>query len=405
MGKSKDYPDATDYSNPEIRLIGNDANKLQKNYKLLDIAQSIYDQFTVDLGGQSITSQDITNWNTAYGWGDWSTQGFALDSGVMHLDGVETATGFKTFSAGLGTDNSGGTARFGYGAAMSAPTGDKQAYTSVGNYSGASQTTSINWTAIGYSSGHNNIDGTNWTSIGDISGNNNVHGSFWVANGYAAGSVLSVSGSPATSFDNSVYVGANTTVSANGVTNENVFGYYAGGLGSNSISLGNSNITKLGIGGTEMFYSPLLSGNAGTAGYVLTSNGASVAPSWQPMSGSGTGAEYTATFSGLTNITSIQSHTAEYIKTGKVIKVHMSVYAIVAASGLCKYTITLPTADVPKYWDDPVGSVTVVEAADTAWALGSITMISNTQAEVSWIATSTGVGGSTMSVDFMYVIN
>jgi len=423
MGKSKDYPDATDYSNPEIRLIGNDVNKLQKNYKLSSVVQSIYDQFTVDLGGQSVTSQDITNWNTAYGWGDWSTQGFATQtwvqsqnvsifnndagylvaadiSDVMHLSGTETATGQKIFSGGISSSNTFKT-RFGFGAANSSI---DSAYYAMGGYAM-----------------YSNIDGQNIMASGNNAGYYNIHGNNWLVYGVNGALHLSDGLTQATDFNDSIYIGNATRVSSNGVLNEIVIGNSAIGEGSNTIKLGNNSI--IGVYSSGFFYSSNTTANKIPSGTILQRPSAPLngmirynadnnyfegyqSGAWVEFStGGGTGAEYAPTFSTLTNISSIQSFTAEYIKTGKVIKVHLSVYAIVSAAGLCKYTITLPTADIPKYWDDPVGSVTVIEAADTAWALGSITMISNTQATVSWIATSTGVGGSTMSVDFMYVIN
>ena len=54
---------------------------------------------------------------------------------------------------------------------------------------------------------------------------------------------------PTTSADNSTYVGALTKASGNGVTNENVFGYNATGIGSNTVCIGSSAITKCQVYG------------------------------------------------------------------------------------------------------------------------------------------------------------
>ena len=71
----------------------------------------------------------------------------------------------------------------------------------------------------------------------------------------------------ATIYNNSNYIGASTKVSANGVTNENVFGHNATGNGSNSMTLGDDNITKtvlkgnVGIGTTAPAEKLVVNGN------------------------------------------------------------------------------------------------------------------------------------------------
>ena len=73
----------------------------------------------------------------------------------------------------------------------------------------------------------------------------------------AAGKYLADGYSHSETVGQSVYVGANTKCSADGVTNENVFGYSTTGNGSNSVTLGNNGITKtilkgkVGIGTTS----------------------------------------------------------------------------------------------------------------------------------------------------------
>ena len=47
-------------------------------------------------------TDNSTNWNTAYGWGDHSLAGYAVDSGVVHITGTETITGAKTFVSSSG---------------------------------------------------------------------------------------------------------------------------------------------------------------------------------------------------------------------------------------------------------------------------------------------------------------
>lgn len=50
----------------------------------------------------SITSGDISDWNTAFGWGNHASAGYATDSLVVHLSGTETITGQKIFTGGVG---------------------------------------------------------------------------------------------------------------------------------------------------------------------------------------------------------------------------------------------------------------------------------------------------------------
>jgi hypothetical protein len=69
------------------------------------------------------------------------------------------------------------------------------------------------------------------------------------ATGTSAQRYLADGTTPTTSADNSTYVGALTKASANGVTNENVFGYNATGIGSNTVCIGSSAITKCQVYG------------------------------------------------------------------------------------------------------------------------------------------------------------
>ena len=55
------------------------------------------------------TTAKQTEWDTAYGWGNHASSGYAADSAVVHNTGDETIAGLKTFSTGvvLGRVNSG----------------------------------------------------------------------------------------------------------------------------------------------------------------------------------------------------------------------------------------------------------------------------------------------------------
>ncbi len=75
-------------------------------------------------------------------------------------------------------------------------------------------------------------------------------GSYNSAIGRDAQQYLANGSTAATIADNSVYIGANTKQSADSVTNENVFGYNAIGLGSNTVAIGDLNVTRTGLRGS-----------------------------------------------------------------------------------------------------------------------------------------------------------
>ena len=96
----------------------------------------------------------------------------------------------------------------------------------------SSMTSSYNASALGHSAA------TNMTSCNDLT-----------AIGANAARFLAGGSTPATAATNSVYLGSQTKLSADGVTNENVFGYNATGIGSNSCVIGSSAVTKCQIFG------------------------------------------------------------------------------------------------------------------------------------------------------------
>ena len=120
--------------------------------------------------------------------------------------------------------------------------------------------------AFGYYSLRNNISG--WLNVGigayaltQSLGDNNVGigssvlsgvylGNSNVGIGFEAGRYFNGGGSTEVSqLSNSIYIGAETRASANNVTNEIVIGYQSFGAGSNTVTIGNSNITKTILGG------------------------------------------------------------------------------------------------------------------------------------------------------------
>jgi hypothetical protein len=56
---------------------------------------------TFDTGYSLPTTASQSNWNTAYGWGNHASAGYAADSAVVHNTGTETVAGAKTFSTSV----------------------------------------------------------------------------------------------------------------------------------------------------------------------------------------------------------------------------------------------------------------------------------------------------------------
>src|SRR5690606_24102738 len=108
--------------------------------------------------------------------------------------------------------------------------------------------------------------GSFWTAIGTQAGMHNT-ASESVSIGFKTAENLADGTSPATSFANSVHIGSRAKVSANGVTNEIAIGYNVIGKGSNTVVIGNDDITETYLKG-EVHAS--ITGNAATATKLAT---------------------------------------------------------------------------------------------------------------------------------------
>jgi hypothetical protein len=99
-----------------------------------------------------------------------------------------------------------------------------------------------------YALGLNKIGSYN--SAGGYAALYSLTGSYVTAWGYQAGRYIADGSTANATTSNSVYVGANTRASADGVSNELVLGYAAIGLGSNTTCIGNSSTTAAKIWGS-----------------------------------------------------------------------------------------------------------------------------------------------------------
>jgi hypothetical protein len=136
--------------------------------------------------------------------------------------------------------------------------------------------------AFGGASQANGTSASNNTSFGYASLYSNEGGHNNVAIGADAGRYFSTS-TALTTVDNSVFIGYYTRASANGNTNEIVIGHNVLGNGSNSVTLGNTSITKtilrgnVGIGTTDPVHKLTVAG--GTLGLTRLVDGSTTSPS------------------------------------------------------------------------------------------------------------------------------
>jgi predicted TIM-barrel enzyme len=111
-----------------------------------------------------------------------------------------------------------------------------------GYYALRNNVTGSNNTANGSSSLYSNTFGINNIANGFQSLYSNTTGNNNVANGYQSGR-LTLDNSENEISNNSVFIGANTKAKSNNETNQIVIGHEAIGNGSNTVTIGNSNIT------------------------------------------------------------------------------------------------------------------------------------------------------------------
>jgi hypothetical protein len=146
--------------------------------------------------------------------------------------------------------------------------------TSIGYNNLPSMTSGSGNTSVGAESMLANVTGTENTSIGNQSlinttGNNNV-------------GVGKRSGQTITSGSQNTIIGTDADVSSATLTNATALGYGANVAASNTIQLGNSNVTNVKTSGTITAGAVTYPRVDGTAGQVLTANANGV-PTWQTI--------------------------------------------------------------------------------------------------------------------------
>ena len=120
--------------------------------------------------------------------------------------------------------------------------------TAIGTSALQSNTTGAHNTALGFSALQNNTTGAYNTALGRSTLLNITSGSLNIAIGLDAGRLIS-NGSNQTISNNSVFIGYDTRALADNQINQIVIGHQAIGLGSNSVVLGNTSITRTQLRG------------------------------------------------------------------------------------------------------------------------------------------------------------
>ena len=111
------------------------------------------------------------------------------------------------------------------------------------NTTGSHNVASGNNSLLSNTTGSYNVASGNNSLLSNSSGTNNV------ANGFQSGRYIANGTTANATSSNSVYLGADTKALASGDTNEIVIGYDATGIGSNTVTLGNSSIVTTALRG------------------------------------------------------------------------------------------------------------------------------------------------------------
>jgi hypothetical protein len=207
------------------------ANNTALGYKALSNAIGGNDNTAI--GADALSGRGLA---TANGWRNTAIGVAALKDGGGGADNV--AIGFNTLANTTGGQNT--------GVGMYALLNNSSATSNVavGAYAQISTTLGANNTSIGTNSMFYNTSGTQNTAIGVSAIERNILGSNNTVLGFSAGQLIA-DNTVNSNVNNSVLIGASTKTLALNSDNEVVIGYNAVGNGSNTIQLGNSNVTLI----------------------------------------------------------------------------------------------------------------------------------------------------------------
>jgi len=205
-----------------------------------------------------------------------------MNAGLSNTTGNNNS--FVGMNAGLFNTTGNNNSFVGVNAGYSNTTGNNNSF--VGVHAGLSNTTGNNNSFVGVNAGYSNTTGNNNSFVGMNAGLFNTTGIQNSFVGVNAGRYTSDGVTDLTISNNSCFFGMNTKGTQN-ATNENVFGFNATGNGSNTVTIGDFNITNTYLRG-------VISTNSTTPSTSPTT-GASVIPGGQGIGGN----QYVGGFSSL----------------------------------------------------------------------------------------------------------
>jgi len=202
----------------------------------------------LQVGGSIKATQDSTINSISIGLGN-SSISTNTRVGVTTLNAITTG-GFNTaigFDSQRFTTTGGSNTSLGYYAARQNQGGGSN--TAIGRSALQDNQSGNENTALGNNAAFSNTSASFNSVIGSEALYNNTTGASNVAFGYRAGRYLTGGATVNTISNSSIFIGAETKANADNETNQIVIGHQAIGAGSNSVTLGNTSITKTIIAG------------------------------------------------------------------------------------------------------------------------------------------------------------
>lgn len=240
--------------------------------------------------GSSVIAQGFNAGSSSTTGSNWMAQGAYA--------GNSSTTGHGWIAQGRGAGKSNTTGNYwmaqGYNAASNNISGSN--WQAQGTYAGKNSTTGTGWMAQGSSAGKSNTTGHGWIAQGYNAGLNNTTGSYWMAQGYNAGRFTSTGN--LTVANSTIHIGYNSKSLSDNADNEIVIGANAIGNGSNTATIGGSNVTDTHASGNLHVPGGYCdsSDSKGVAGEVLTSTGTGT--TWEVRRGGMHVKDYGATGNG-----------------------------------------------------------------------------------------------------------
>lgn len=230
---------------PTLQLLDSAGNEA------LSFRPGIASAKNIGLGAAALSSMTSGLYNVAIG----HSAAYGMTAGSYNI-----ICGYQA-NGGGGQDFQGSVA-IGHQAAYSAT--ESSGCVAVGFQAAYGLTTGISVVYIGYQAGYANQTASQVVAVGREALKNHTTGASTTAVGNNAGRSIADGSTSLVSATNCCYLGASTKASADAVTNENVFGYNATGIGSNSTCIGSSAVTKCQIYGDMILDKTITAG--GTTG-------------------------------------------------------------------------------------------------------------------------------------------